>query len=91
MRAGHGGRGSASFRREPFVPRGGPDGGDGGRGGSVLIKATTGVADLSLYKRKLRWQAEPGANGAGGLRGLNVLVTAGGTREPLQNHWRHLK
>ena len=50
------------------MPRGGPDGGDGGRGGSVLIKATTGVADLSLYKRKLRWQAEPGANGAGGRK-----------------------
>ncbi|MDQ6720122.1 MAG: GTPase ObgE [Candidatus Dormibacteraeota bacterium] len=68
MRAGHGGRGSASFRREPFVPRGGPDGGDGGRGGSILMKATTGVSDLSLYKRKLRWQAEPGANGAGGRK-----------------------
>jgi GTPase len=68
VRAGHGGRGSASFRREPFVPRGGPDGGDGGRGGSVLMKATTSVSDLSLYKRKLRWQAEPGANGAGGRK-----------------------
>ena len=68
MRAGHGGRGSASFRREPFVPRGGPDGGDGGRGGSIYMKATTGVSDLSLYKRKLRWQAEPGANGAGGRK-----------------------
>src|ERR1700694_3657633 len=68
VRAGHGGRGSASFRREPFIPRGGPDGGDGGRGGSVFMKATTGVSDLSLYKRKLRWQAEPGANGAGGRK-----------------------
>jgi Obg family GTPase CgtA len=68
VRAGHGGRGSASFRREPFIPRGGPDGGDGGRGGSILMKATTGASDLSLYKRKLRWQAEPGANGAGGRK-----------------------
>lgn len=68
MRAGHGGRGSASFRREPFIPRGGPDGGDGGRGGSILMKATTSASDLSLYKRKLRWQAEPGANGAGGRK-----------------------
>ena len=68
MRAGHGGRGSASFRHEPFVPRGGPDGGDGGRGGSIHLRATTGVSDLSLYKRKLRWQAEPGANGAGGRK-----------------------
>jgi Obg family GTPase CgtA len=68
VRAGHGGRGSASFRREPFIPRGGPDGGDGGRGGSILMKATTSASDLSLYKRKLRWQAEPGANGAGGRK-----------------------
>jgi hypothetical protein len=68
VRAGQGGRGSASFRREPYTPRGGPDGGDGGRGGSVTMKATTGVSDLSLYKRKLRWQAEPGANGAGGRK-----------------------
>ena len=78
MRAGHGGRGSASFRREPFVSRGGPDGGDGGRGGSILMKATTGVSDLSLYKRKLRWQAEPGANGAGvrktGRNGHDMLL-----------------
>jgi len=78
VRAGHGGRGSASFRREPFVSRGGPDGGDGGRGGSILMKATTGVSDLSLYKRKLRWQAEPGANGAGvrktGRNGHDMLL-----------------
>src|SRR6202521_1957475 len=78
VRAGHGGRGSGSFRREPFVPRGGTDGGDGGRGGSILMRATTGVSDLSLYKRKLRWQAEPGANGAGGRKtgrnGANLVL-----------------
>ena len=68
VRGGHGGRGSASFRREPFVPRGGPDGGDGGRGGSVVLEATNDVADLSLYKRRTRWQAEPGGHGAGGRK-----------------------
>jgi len=68
VRAGHGGRGSASFRREPFTPRGGPDGGDGGRGGSVLLEATTGVSDLSLYRQRRKWNAEPGANGAGGRK-----------------------
>ena len=68
MRGGHGGRGSASFRREPFTPRGGPDGGDGGRGGSVLLTATTGVSDLSLYRQRTKWGAEPGANGAGGRK-----------------------
>ncbi|HYT11830.1 MAG TPA: GTPase ObgE [Candidatus Nitrosopolaris sp.] len=68
LRAGHGGRGSSSFRHEPFVPRGGPDGGDGGRGGSLSLKATNQLTDLSIYKRRPRWQAEPGADGAGGRK-----------------------
>jgi GTP-binding protein len=68
VRGGHGGKGSSSFRREPYTPRGGPDGGDGGRGGSVTLKATHGVADLSLYKQRTKWHAEPGADGAGGRK-----------------------
>jgi GTP-binding protein len=68
LRAGHGGRGSSSFRHEPFVPRGGPDGGDGGRGGSIVLEATNQLTDLSIYKRRPRWQAEPGADGAGGRK-----------------------
>jgi GTP-binding protein len=68
VRGGHGGKGSSSFRREPFTPRGGPDGGDGGRGGSVVLKATTGASDLSLYKQHPRWNAEAGADGAGGRK-----------------------
>jgi len=68
LRAGHGGRGSASFRHEPFVPRGGPDGGDGGRGGSVWVRATTDLLDLTPYVRRVRWQAEPGGDGAGGRK-----------------------
>jgi GTP-binding protein len=68
VRGGHGGKGSSSFRREPYTPRGGPDGGDGGRGGSVTLKATHGVSDLSLYKQRTKWHAEPGVNGAGGRK-----------------------
>ena len=64
MRGGHGGRGAATFRREPFTPRGGPDGGDGGRGGSLVLVASDEVTDLSRYKRRSRWQAEAGGNGA---------------------------
>jgi GTPase len=78
VRGGHGGKGSSSFRREPFTPRGGPDGGDGGRGGSVLLKATTGVSDLSLFKQHPRWNAEVGADGAGGRKtgrgGVDVVL-----------------
>jgi GTPase len=50
------------------VPRGGPDGGDGGRGGSVILEATNDVSDLGLYKRRRRWHAADGANGAGGRK-----------------------
>ncbi len=60
------------------MPRGGPDGGDGGRGGSVIVKASDQVSDLSRYKRRSRWQAEPGADGAGGRKtgrtGLDITL-----------------
>jgi GTP-binding protein len=65
---GHGGRGSASLRHEPFTPRGGPDGGDGGRGGSVLLLADRSVPALGEYARKRSWQAPDGQPGGGGLK-----------------------
>jgi GTP-binding protein len=68
VRAGHGGRGAAAFRREPYVPRGGPDGGDGGRGGSVVVFATTEQTSLAAYARRHEWRAEDGRPGAGGLK-----------------------
>lgn len=68
VRAGHGGRGAATFRREPFVPRGGPDGGDGGRGGSVVLFATPETSSLAAYARRRQWRAEDGRPGAGGLK-----------------------
>ncbi|MDQ6742954.1 MAG: GTPase ObgE [Candidatus Dormibacteraeota bacterium] len=68
VRAGHGGRGAVSFRREPYVPRGGPDGGDGGRGGSVILVATQDESSLAPYARRRQWRAEDGRPGAGGLK-----------------------
>ena len=68
VRAGHGGRGAVSFRREPFVPRGGPDGGDGGRGGSVLLYATHQSASLATYLQRTHLRAGEGRAGQGGLK-----------------------
>src|ERR1700736_1860618 len=68
VQAGHGGRGAVSFRREPYVPRGGPDGGDGGRGGSVVVVATPDQSSLAAYARRRDWRAEAGLPGEGGLK-----------------------
>ena len=64
VRAGHGGRGAVSFRREPYVPRGGPDGGDGARGGSVVLIAASDESSLATYVRRKQWRAEDGRAGA---------------------------
>ena len=65
LRAGRGGDGCVSFRRERYVPKGGPDGGDGGRGGSVIIEAREGVDSLSEFGHRKRWAAEKGTHGSG--------------------------
>src|SRR2546421_6547795 len=63
VQAGKGGDGALSFRREKFVPKGGPDGGDGGRGGDVLLIADPSLRDLSSLQRR-RWiKAGRGENG----------------------------
>jgi GTPase len=64
VRAGHGGDGSASMRSEPFTPKGGPDGGDGGRGGDVVFRATRNVHDLSWLADHPHLRAEGGAAGS---------------------------
>ncbi|MDQ6898194.1 MAG: GTPase ObgE [Candidatus Dormibacteraeota bacterium] len=68
VRAGSGGRGAVSFRREPYQPRGGPDGGDGGRGGSVILYATREESSLAAYLRKKQLHAQDGEAGHGGLK-----------------------
>jgi GTP-binding protein len=68
LRAGRGGDGCVSFRRERYVPKGGPDGGDGGRGGSVLIEAREGVDHLSALAHRKLWKAENGKHGSGSNR-----------------------
>ena len=78
VRAGDGGNGIVSFRREKYVPRGGPDGGDGGRGGDVVLRATRSLNTLAPFSHKSRFAAERGGNGAGatkhGKRGGDLVV-----------------
>ncbi|MDQ4124250.1 MAG: GTPase ObgE, partial [Actinomycetota bacterium] len=60
---GAGGNGSASFHREPYKPKGGPDGGDGGRGGSVILRADTSVGTLLELRDHPHVKATPGGHG----------------------------
>jgi GTP-binding protein len=68
VEGGHGGDGCLSFRRERRIPRGGPDGGNGGRGGSVFLVADRDVTDLSGFRHAVHHRAEAGAPGEGSRR-----------------------
>lgn len=78
VQAGHGGPGSVSFRRETFVPRGGPDGGDGGRGGDVVFVADAQLATLQDLRFKRVYQAPNGEHGmatnCAGKDGLSIVL-----------------
>ncbi|TMC61675.1 MAG: hypothetical protein E6J17_08115, partial [Chloroflexi bacterium] len=63
VRAGDGGDGAATFRREAHVPRGGPDGGDGGRGGSVYLRVDPGQTTLRDFRFSHHFKAKPGGRG----------------------------
>lgn len=76
--AGKGGNGSASFRREKYIPRGGPDGGDGGRGGSVFLEGDSGLNTLADFRHTRRFKAENGQGGSGrqktGKSGEDIVI-----------------
>jgi len=76
--SGHGGAGSVSFRREKYVPKGGPDGGDGGRGGDVIFVVRRNLKTLSHLRMRPHFRAEDGRPGAGrnmhGRDGESVII-----------------
>ncbi len=68
IKAGDGGNGAVTFHREKYVAAGGPDGGDGGRGGNVVFKVDDNLSTLADFRYKRKYKAEDGANGSGGKR-----------------------
>ena len=78
IRSGKGGDGHVSFRRELFVPNGGPDGGDGGKGGDVIFEVDEGLTNLSEYRHRAKFTAEPGEQGGKkrchGDNGKNLIL-----------------
>ncbi|MGZ4196102.1 MAG: GTPase ObgE [Solirubrobacteraceae bacterium] len=97
VQAGGGGDGCLSFRREAHVPKGGPDGGDGGRGGDVVVVADDSLRDLETFRRRSHFKARRGGHGQGALRhgrdgerlelrvplGTEIIVESDGTRHDL--------
>ncbi len=97
VQAGGGGNGCLSFRREAHVPKGGPDGGDGGHGGEVVLVCSDSLRDLESFRRRAHFRAARGGHGQGSLRhgadgtrleipvppGTEVLVERDGTRHDL--------
>jgi len=78
VKSGKGGDGMVHFRREKFVPLGGPDGGDGGRGGNVIFEVKATLNTLSAFRQNEKFAAEPGKNGGGsektGRGGKDLII-----------------
>src|SRR4051812_17445440 len=83
VKGGDGGNGCLAFRREKYVPRGGPSGGDGGSGGSIILRAVQGVTNLAHLSSQRHWKADRGEHGQGsdchgrGAEDLIIEVPAG--------------
>ncbi len=78
IKSGKGGNGAVTFRRDPYVPNGGPDGGDGGKGGDVIFQADRNLRTLMDFKFKRKYEAEAGQNGMKknrfGKYGENIVI-----------------
>ena len=78
VQSGDGGKGCLSFRREKFIPRGGPDGGDGGKGGDIILSTTSRKRTLYQFRYQRHFKAKNGAHGQGkqktGKKGRNLTI-----------------
>jgi len=78
IKSGKGGNGSVSFRREPYIPQGGPDGGNGGKGGDIVIQADRNLRTLMDFRYKRKYEAESGEDGRGrqqfGKDGADLII-----------------
>ena len=78
IRSGKGGRGSTHLRREKYVPKGGPDGGDGGHGGNIIVRGNANLWTLQSFRFKKHFKAGNGGDGGGsrksGISGEDVIV-----------------
>ena len=78
LKAGNGGNGAVSFHREKYIAAGGPDGGDGGRGGNIVLVADTNLSTLADFRYKRKYSAQSGQNGAAnrcsGKRGEDLII-----------------
>ena len=78
IKAGNGGNGAVAFHREKYVASGGPDGGDGGKGGDIVFKVDTNLSTLSDFRYKRKYTAENGQNGQGsrknGRKGQDLII-----------------
>lgn len=68
IKAGNGGNGAVSFRREKYVAAGGPDGGDGGRGGNIVFEVDDNLSTLADFRYKRKYTAPNGEDGSGGRK-----------------------
>ena len=78
IKAGNGGNGAVAFHREKYVAAGGPDGGDGGRGGNIVFQADDSLATLSDFRYKRKYKAPSGEDGRGarqnGKKGQDLII-----------------
>ena len=94
VRAGNGGNGVVSFHREKYVTNGGPDGGDGGRGGSIVLRADPNMSTLMDFRYKRKYVAQNGSDGSGkrcsGRDGEDLVIRVYADTTDGSGYWAYI-